>query len=267
MARGSSAVGASVLVEDGRDEPITVLHVDDEPGFSDMVGAHLTRRDDRFSVLSETQVAVALQRFADGDVDCIVSDYEMPEMNGLELLERVRAESPDLPFVLFTGKGSEEIASDAISAGVTDYLRKGSGTDQYDVLANRIRNAVERHRATRALERAETRYRRLVEQNITGIYILQDGFIEYVNPRGAEVFGYEQVELLGRPVLDVIAPEDHERLKQNIRRRETGEIEELNYELTGIREDGSRFDFEVHSGRIQFRGETAILGSLVEHEG
>jgi PAS domain S-box-containing protein len=266
MARGSSAVDPSVLVEDRRDEPITVLHVDDEPGFSDMVGAHLKRRDDRFTVLSETDPTTAFDRFREDGVDCVVSDYDMPELTGLDLLERVRAEASDLPFVLFTGKGSEEIASDAISAGVTDYLRKGTGTDQYDVLANRIRNAVERHRAIRALERAETRYRRLVEQNITGIYILQDGLIEYLNPRGAEIFGYEQGELLGRSALDVVAPEDHERLQRNLRKRETGEVEELNYELTGVRKDGSEFTFEVHSGRIEFRGEPAILGSLVERE-
>jgi DNA-binding response OmpR family regulator len=67
-------------------------------------------------------------------------------MSGIELLETVRETYPDLPFVLFTETGSEEVASEAISAGVTDYLQKGGGSEQYALLANRIENAVQAHR-------------------------------------------------------------------------------------------------------------------------
>jgi len=66
---------------------------------------------------------------------------------GIGFLRTIRERNPDLPFILFTGKGSEEIASDAISAGATDYLQKQIGSDQYTVLANRIENAVEQYRA------------------------------------------------------------------------------------------------------------------------
>lgn len=65
----------------------------------------------------------------------------------------IRQHYPDLPFILFTGRGSEEIASDAIAVGVTDYLQKGTGTDQYEVLANRIENAVAHHRAAQRADR------------------------------------------------------------------------------------------------------------------
>lgn len=58
-------------------------------------------------------------------IDCIIGDYQMPGMDGIELLRAVRAEFPDLPFVLFTGKGSGAIASEAISAGATSHVRKG----------------------------------------------------------------------------------------------------------------------------------------------
>jgi PAS domain S-box-containing protein len=65
----------------------------------------------------------------------------MPTQNGLEFLQVVRNTHSELPFILFTGKGSEEIASEAISVGVTDYLQK-RGTEQYDRLATRIQHAV-----------------------------------------------------------------------------------------------------------------------------
>ena len=125
---------------------IRVLVVDDDPDLADLTATYLRRTHEEIGVATETDPSDALDCL-DDRVDCIVSDYEMPGMDGLDFLEAVRAVDPTLPFILFTGRGSEEIASEAIAAGVTDYLQKGTGTDQYDVLANRIENAVERERA------------------------------------------------------------------------------------------------------------------------
>ncbi|WP_245902887.1 response regulator [Salinigranum rubrum] len=104
-----------------------MLHVDDDPDLCELVVEFLERQDDSLSVETATRPNEVLDRLADGDFDCVVSDYEMPERNGIELLTAVRAHYPNLPFILFTGKGSEEIASEAISAGVTDYLQKRGG--------------------------------------------------------------------------------------------------------------------------------------------
>ncbi|MFB6187673.1 MAG: response regulator, partial [Halobacteriaceae archaeon] len=84
---------------------------------------------------------------SDWDVDCIISSYDLPPKNGITFLKAVRQEYPDLPFILYPDKGSEEIASDAISAGVSDYLQKRQGTEQFEILANRIINLVAQHRA------------------------------------------------------------------------------------------------------------------------
>ncbi|GAB6878503.1 hypothetical protein JCM17823_07770 [Halorubrum gandharaense] len=136
---------------------IRVLHVDDEPDFAEMAAASLEREDERFVVDTATSAGSGLDRLNETDFDCVVSDYDMPGENGIEFLKAVRDNVPDLPFILFTGKGSEEVASEAISAGVTDYLQKGTGTDQYTVLANRVTNAVEKWRAEREAERTRTR--------------------------------------------------------------------------------------------------------------
>ncbi len=101
---------------------IRILHVDDEPDFADLAGTFLERDDDRFTVETATSADEGLESVDDRPPDCVVSDYNMPGMNGIEFLQAVRVEYPDLPFILFTGKGSEAVASDAISAGVTDYL-------------------------------------------------------------------------------------------------------------------------------------------------
>ena len=129
------------------DNQVRVLYVDDEPDYADMAAELLEREDERLSVRTAVGADAGLELLADEDIDCVVSDYDMPRTNGIEFLELVRADHADLPFILYTGKGSEEVASDAISAGVTDYLQKGTGTSQYALLANRIRNAVDTYNA------------------------------------------------------------------------------------------------------------------------
>ncbi|MBX0294119.1 PAS domain S-box protein [Haloarcula nitratireducens] len=130
-------------------ETIRVLHVDDDPAFVELTAEFLEAEGERVVVSTATSASEGLETLETESIDCVVSDFEMPEMNGLELLDAVREKYPELPFVLFTGKGSEEVASEAIVRGATDYLQKQSGTDQYALLANRIRNAVETYRSAR----------------------------------------------------------------------------------------------------------------------
>jgi len=130
---------------------VDILHVDDDKGLASLTADLLERKDSRFNVVTAASATEGLQLLSDLSPDCIVSDFEMPGIDGLEFLEAVRAEHAKLPFILFTGRGSEEIASDAISAGATDYLQKQSGTEQYELLANRINNAVTRNRSEQQL--------------------------------------------------------------------------------------------------------------------
>jgi DNA-binding NtrC family response regulator len=105
-------------------EQVTVLHVDDEERFGNLVSIYLEREESRLEVLTETTPEAAMETLDTADVDCVVSDYDMPRTDGLEFLDSVREAYPEMPFILYTGKGSEEIASEAISRGVTDYLQK-----------------------------------------------------------------------------------------------------------------------------------------------
>mgnify|MGYP000421629458 CR=1 FL=1 len=131
----------------GSTDPISVVHVDDDSEFLSATDAFLTARAGDVEIETLTDPNAVLDRLETGSVDCVVSDYSMPEMDGLALLEAVRETWPEVPFVLYTGRGSEEVASDAIAAGVTEYVQKGSGTSHYDLLLRRVRNAVAAHRA------------------------------------------------------------------------------------------------------------------------
>lgn len=133
-------------------ETITVLQVDDESSVSDLITDFLEREDSRLTIRSEPSAEAGLERLKQDAIDCILSDYDMPDMDGLEFLKAVRAEYPTLPFILYTGKGSEEIAAKAIDAGVDAYHQKKVGTGQYTVLAQQIVTLVEKHTAEQRLD-------------------------------------------------------------------------------------------------------------------
>jgi CheY-like chemotaxis protein len=121
---------------------LEVLVVDDDPGDLETIELLLTRLDDRRSVTTATSAPGGMEALEAGSFDCVVSDYDMPGTDGVQFLERVRERSPDLPFILFTGQGSESVAKQAILSDVTDYVEKGIGSEQYEILATRIRKAV-----------------------------------------------------------------------------------------------------------------------------
>jgi Response regulator containing CheY-like receiver, AAA-type ATPase, and DNA-binding domains len=159
---------------------IRVLHVDDAPDLAEAVGAFLEKEDERLEIEPVTSAREGLERLGTAEFHCIVSDYEMPGQNGIEFLQNVRQEYPDLPFILYTGKGSEEIASKAISAGVTDYLQKKGSTEQYVLLANRITTSVNGYLAQREVDWQET----VLESMGEGVYVFDDSYtLQYVQFR------------------------------------------------------------------------------------
>ncbi len=195
------------------DGTIHVLHVDDEPDTADLVATFLEREDERMTIHSATSAEDGMAALSELEVDCIVSDYDMPGTNGIEFLEAVREQDPDLPFILYTGKGSEEIASDAISAGVTDYLQKESGTSHYTILANRIRNAVEKYAAQEKLVDRETRLNLFFEQSPLGVVRWDEEFnFARVNDTARTILGYDEGELIGQPWEVVIREDDREEI-------------------------------------------------------
>ena len=245
-------------------EEVHVLHVDDNPEIVELTQTFLEQTDDAFTVSGETNPVEAIQRIQEGTVDCVISDYDMPNTDGLELLEIVREQYPDLPFILYTAKGSEEIASEAISAGVTEYMQKETSTEQYEVLANRVRKAVERHRAQERFWDALAWYRRLAEQDLAGVFVVQDDEFIYVNDRFAEVFGYLREELLGASLRKVVSDAADDSLVEALLATTDGERRTYSCELAGSCSDGSEIDVEVYAGSIRHRGESGCIGLLWE---
>ena len=188
-------------------ESVRILHVDDDSSFLELCAEFLAQEDDRFVIDTATSPDDGIELLENRSVDCVISDYQMPETDGIEFLESVRETNPELPFILFTGEGSETVASDAISAGATDYLQKQTGTEQYQLLTNRVINAVESYQTQRELRQ----YQRLVETVGDPMYILDaDGEITLANEALAEMLGYERSTVRGMNVREFLDEADYE---------------------------------------------------------
>ncbi|GAB3035037.1 response regulator [Natronobiforma cellulositropha] len=242
--------------------PIRVLHVDDDDAFLELAATFVTRANGRLRVETETDVGRVFEEGLLATVECVVSDYDMPPTDGLQFLERVRERWPTMPFILYTGKGSEEIASEAISAGVTDYLQKEVGTDQYAVLANRIVNAVEQRRAKRGFADRERRFQVATTEAFDAIWILdlETGHLEW---RGlTETFGFdtETVEPTLTWWLERVHPDDREEVRDSLEcALTTGERWQQTYRIR----DADGTDVRVHCrGRTVGEGGSEMIGAV-----
>ncbi|MFD1585768.1 response regulator [Halorientalis brevis] len=129
---------------DATDRPIRVLHLDDERGSLATTENYFERFWEGIRIETTTDPNGALDRLRDDPdgFDLLLCDFEMPAMDGLSVLARVRDAGLDIPFILYTGKGSNAVESEAIDAGVTAYVEKGEGMDHLESLAEQIEEVV-----------------------------------------------------------------------------------------------------------------------------
>jgi len=134
-----------------------VLYVDDEPALLDLGKAFL-EMSGHLSVETATTVVDALDKIKFKKFDAIISDYQMPDMSGIEFLQYIRSKHHDIPFILFTGRGREEIVIEALNCGADFYLQKGGEQKaQFAELEHKVKNAIDRKRTHDALKESEQR--------------------------------------------------------------------------------------------------------------
>ena len=243
--------------------PIRVLHVDDRPEYGEVVTAYLREHDEPFTVVTEADPVVALQTLADEEFDCLLTDYEMPKMDGLELLSAVQRRQPDLPVILLTAQGNESIASEAIAAGVTDYIPKSDLTDSPAVLAKRITNAVERQAYSRQFET-------LVETLPGVVYRTRETpewDTDFVGGNCTSLIGYPADALVAGEVTwgsDIIHPDDRASVRDAVDSQlETGDTFELTYRI--LTADGDEKWVNEHGQRVAIEdGERIFEGFITD---
>ena len=131
-------------------DAIRVLYVDDNTA-SLQFRSHVLSEFDSIAVSTATCVTAGLERLDRGDIDCVLSDLNMPNRDGIEFLAAVRKRHPQIPFILFSGSQPDGVVREALDANVTDYVVKTDADGFHDVLVNRIEQFVEHHRTTKQL--------------------------------------------------------------------------------------------------------------------
>lgn len=186
------------------EDAIRVLHVDDERGQLKFTKSFVELSDSTIHMESVATPEAALRRLEEENFDCIVSDYQMPVLNGIELARRIRGFS-DVPIIIYTGRGSEEVASKAFAAGIDDYMRKEIEPSHYEVLARRIRAAVEKHLYERRLGKSVNQFRVLFDGIPDAILLIdpQDYTIIRANKAAFEHPWKEEVDVIGRPCYEI----------------------------------------------------------------
>ncbi|MHB8162924.1 MAG: PAS domain S-box protein [Methanoregula sp.] len=178
----------------------TVLYVDDEQDLLDLAKIFLEKSPE-FCVNTRTSAQAALDSPLIASCDVIVSDYQMPGMDGIAFLKAVREQFNTLPFILFTGRGREDVVIEAINHGVDFYLQKGGDPkSQFAELAHKIHMAVERKRAMDARQESEARFVTFFNASPVNqlIFDYSTGKIIDVNDRLLKEIGLPREDVLGK---------------------------------------------------------------------
>lgn len=243
-------------------EPITVLHVDDDEGFLNLVRDLVQETDVDISLISVQDGDTALKTLSVNDeIECVLSDYEMPLLDGLELLELVRERWPNLPFIMYTGHGSEDLAERAINAGVTEYFQKDASLKSVAHVAKSIHEAVEDYRTEAFEERLSTitdvEFELLVDsvEDYAIFFLDPEGYIRTWNTGAEHLKGYTEEEILGEHFSIFYPEEDGESGIPERNLRSAAESGRVHDEGWRLRKDGSAFWADVTITAIHEDGE------------
>jgi PAS domain S-box-containing protein len=195
----------------------SLLYVDDEPSLLELAKVYLERTN-TFSVAIATSAKEGLELLKKTPFDAIISDYAMPQIDGIEFLKTVRKEYGDIPFLLFTGKGREEIAIEAIDNGADFYIQKGGQPKaQFAELAHKARMAIDRKRGEHSLRQSEQRYKAVVEDQTELISrFTPDRVYTFVNEAFCRYFGKKHEEIIGSKFFPQIPEEDQRNISEQL---------------------------------------------------
>ncbi|MFA4878251.1 MAG: PAS domain S-box protein [Methanoregula sp.] len=200
-----------IFKKSGTNPPFCVLYVDDESTLLIPTKMYLERHGN-FIVDTTTTVDDAMDKIKKNPYDVIISDYQMPGTNGIQFLKMLRSEGNQIPFIIFTGKGDEEVVIEAYAAGVDFYLAKGvNPRAMYVDLTNKIEQIVNRRRMQSALKESEELFRTLFNNANDAIFVHEmsceglPGRCIMANDIACTHLGYTREELLQMSYLDIIA--------------------------------------------------------------
>ena len=210
---------------------IRTIYIDDEPLLLELAKDFIEDGVE-FTMDTTTSVDEAIHRVMDGDYDAVICDYQMPAMNGVEFLKALRSKGDVTPFVLFTGRGREEVAIEALNSGVDFYLKKGGEpSSQFAELKNLLIQMSRRRQAEDAMTHNARRFRAMIENSMDIISVMdRNSTLRYVSPSISKILGYTVDEVIGTNLQTYSHPDLVENLAKVIQTIRAGRTER--YEIS-----------------------------------
>ncbi len=253
----------------GKKDRLHILHVDDDLCFLE-VSKQILTTENNLEIYNATSVNEALKKMEKQTYDAIVSDYEMPLRTGLDFLKELRDQQRDIPFILFTGKGREDVAVKALNLGADRYVNKnGSPETIYCELADAIIKTVERKKSKQLLVSSESKYRTLVENSLQGILVTTASPLRCVFANGAmgKILGYSPKELMSlspQGISSLVYEADKAVFFDRLEKRFRGEPAESSLEFRAVRKDGSITWVSGFSNQVDYDGQPAVQGMFLD---
>ena len=178
---------------------IRILLVDDEPALLDIARIFI-ERDPELKVTACSSPFDGLRLLNQERFDVIISDYEMPAMDGIEFLKKIRADGNKTPFIIFTGRGRERVAIEALNYGADFYLQKGGDPkSQFAELRNMVRQACKRKKAEEAHIRTERQLYEIINFLPDATFAIdRDGKVIAWNRAIEDMTGVPASDMLGK---------------------------------------------------------------------
>jgi PAS domain S-box-containing protein len=251
---------AKIVVDSTEKSKIRVLHVDDELGLL-KVAKQCLEMQGPFHVDTANSVEEALNKLKEKEYDAVISDYQMPGKDGLEFLEMLRKNGNTIPFIMFTGKGREEVAVKAWSLGADHYVNKiGDPETVYCELAHCLRSTVEKHFAEAQMKETVQKLQTIYQNAVEGItYVDPEENIVYANKAFADIIGYEQEQLAGMNLRRFVDEESWAKIRTETEKHLKGKANR--YELIFRRTDGTTRNVQI-SGSPLFDSDGGFAGTI-----
>lgn len=246
-------------------KPYRILYVDDEPGLLD-IGKQFLEQTAGMVVETSLDALEAMDKLREGSFDAIVSDYQMPRMDGIEFLEAIRASGNDIPFIIFTGKGREDVVIKAFKSGADFYLQKGGNPRaQFAELVNMIRTSIEMKNSERKIQDSERKLRSIIDGLDQGMVVVGfDGRVLSFNRMAEEMTGVKEGDTIGD--IKLLDPEAFKGIGspgvEGMRKAMAASLRPAGDGLQRLRirkQDGEYSWLEGHHSIIDFEGDPAVL--------
>nr|WP_320160261.1 PAS domain S-box protein [uncultured Methanoregula sp.] len=224
-------------------DEIRILYVDDEPDLLE-VGKMFLEESGQFTIETSTSAREALNSPTFSSYDAIIADYQMPGMNGIMFLKEVRQRFGNIPFILFTGRGREEVVIEAINNGADFYLQKGGEpVAQFAELTHKVRQAVSRRKS-------ENEITSIFQAVPVGIAVVENRVLTRVNNRLCTLTGYPREELEGRNTRFLYLKDEDYLAVGRMREQAYREGAPDDIEIPWLRRDGTVIDVRITAAAI-----------------